>query len=115
MNLEASIISAIHEVAEARGLDMPPPQPTHTLTGDLGLRSLDLAHLIAILEAELKLDPFARLVPITSIRTVGDLVHAYRRSMTESAASAATAPEVDEAVHRARTRRAAVERYRDSA
>ncbi len=44
----------------------------------LGLESLDLAQIVATLEARTALDPFAEQVAITSIRTVGDLVGAYR-------------------------------------
>jgi hypothetical protein len=85
MNLEQTIHAAIQQVADSRGIDLPPLQATHTLTGDLGLRSLDLAHLVAVLEAELHADPFARLVPITSVRTVGDLCAAYHRCLAPPA------------------------------
>jgi acyl carrier protein len=52
-----------------------------TLAGDLALASLDLAQLVALLEGDLKVDPFAELVPITSVRTVGDLCRAYERAL----------------------------------
>jgi acyl carrier protein len=113
MDIEASVVGAIHQVAEGRGIDVPAPQPQHALVGDLGLRSLDLAHLIAILESELKVDPFTKLVPITSIRTVRDLCDAYRKCF--SAPAAAPSPQLDEAAERAQARRAAAERYRNSA
>lgn len=45
---------------------------------DLGFESLDLALLVARLEVATGLDPFAEDVAITSIRTVGDVVSAYR-------------------------------------
>lgn len=44
---------------------------------DLGLTSLDLATLVAALEMTLNADPFQEFVPITSVRTVGDLEAAY--------------------------------------
>ncbi len=47
------------------------------LTADLGLTSLDLASLVVALEMTLKVDPFQELVPITSVRTIGDLEAAY--------------------------------------
>jgi acyl carrier protein len=47
------------------------------LNVDLGLTSLDLAALVAALEMKLKADPFQELVPITSVRTIGDLEAAY--------------------------------------
>jgi len=47
------------------------------LNADLGLTSLDLASLVAALEMTLKADPFQELVPITSVRSIGDLELAY--------------------------------------
>jgi acyl carrier protein len=49
------------------------------LNADLGLTSLDLASLVAALEMKLKADPFQKLVPITSVRTIGDLEAAYAK------------------------------------
>jgi acyl carrier protein len=51
------------------------------LNATLGLTSLDLAFLVAELEAEIGVDPFLKLVSITSVRTVGDLVGAYRQAL----------------------------------
>jgi acyl carrier protein len=47
------------------------------LVDQLGLTSLDLARLVAVLEMELDTDPFSDEVPITGVRTVGDLLDAY--------------------------------------
>jgi len=47
------------------------------LVDQLGLTSLDLARLVAVLEMELDADPFTDEVPITGVRTVGDLLDAY--------------------------------------
>jgi acyl carrier protein len=54
------------------------------LNADLALTSLDLASLVAALEMKLKADPFQELVPITSIRTVGDLEAAYLKYFSDS-------------------------------
>jgi acyl carrier protein len=51
--------------------------PEDRLNADLGMTSLDLASLVAALEMKLKADPFQEVVPITSVRTVGDLEAAY--------------------------------------
>ena len=51
------------------------------LNGTLGLKSLDLAELIVALEETLGADPFAKLVPITEVRTVDDLVRAYQAAL----------------------------------
>jgi acyl carrier protein len=54
------------------------------LNADLGLTSLDLATLVAALEMKLKADPFQELVPITSVRSIGDLEAAYAKFFSKS-------------------------------
>jgi acyl carrier protein len=54
------------------------------LSTDLGLTSLDLATLVAALEMKLEADPFQELVPITSVRTIGDLEAAYLKFFTKA-------------------------------
>jgi acyl carrier protein len=110
----AQIESIVHgriraAVAERAG-EAGPLSGSEKLGSTLGLSSLDLAFLVAELEAELGVDPFAKLVSITSVRSVADLVRAYqqvffpelRRSGEDDAIAAAT--------ERARTRRARRER-----
>jgi acyl carrier protein len=58
--------------------------PDDRLNADLGLTSLDLASLVAALEIKLKADPFQELVPITSVRTIGDLEAAYVRFFSKT-------------------------------
>jgi acyl carrier protein len=58
------------------------------LNADLALTSLDLASLVAALEMKLKADPFQELVPITSVRTIGDLQAAYVKYFSHPAQSA---------------------------
>jgi acyl carrier protein len=52
------------------------------LNGTLGLSSLDLAELVVALEDTFGADPFAKLVPITDMRTVDDLVRAYEVALS---------------------------------
>lgn len=47
------------------------------LNSDLGMSSLQLAELVAALEDRFGWDPFREHVPITEVRTVGDLCAAY--------------------------------------
>jgi acyl carrier protein len=54
------------------------------LNADLALTSLDLASLVAALEMKWKADPFQELVPITSVRTIGDLEAAYVRFFSQT-------------------------------
>lgn len=74
---DAAVRRTLRTILEEGG---PPPAREPT-AGDrldaLGLKSLDLARLVAELEEELDFNPFAELVDITSVRTVGDLVAAY--------------------------------------
>lgn len=71
-----------------------------SLNGELGLSSLDLAELVALLEQRFGVDPF-RHVAITSIRTVGDLCRAYESSGSEPGHD----PHLLEAARRAEARR----------
>src|SRR5262249_56725823 len=84
--VEAIILDKIRAILSERG---GPPvvslSRTAKLNANLGLSSLDLALLVSELEFELGVDPFAKLVAITSVRTIGDLVNAYRRAMLPEA------------------------------
>jgi acyl carrier protein len=77
----AMIQSIVHEKIRAilaeRG-EAPSLSGGEKLNETLGLTSLDLAFLVADLEAEIGVDPFAKLVSITSVRSVNDLVKAYQ-------------------------------------
>jgi acyl carrier protein len=79
------------------------------LNATLGLTSLDLAFLVSELEAELGVDPFAKIVSITSVRSVDDLVRAYHQAFfpdaepSESGDLAAAAKRAE--VRRVRRRR----------
>jgi acyl carrier protein len=72
--IHGKIRSVLEErFGEARAFSGP-----DKLSATLGLSSLDLALLVADLEAELGVDPFAKLVSITSVRSVADLERAYQ-------------------------------------
>jgi acyl carrier protein len=64
----------------ARDLDPGAIEPRAKLSETLGLRSMDLAQIVLTLEDDLNTDPFQQ-IPITSIRTVGDLTQAYLVSL----------------------------------
>lgn len=76
------------------------------LNATLGLSSLDLAFLVAELEVELGVDPFAKLVSITSVRSVDDLVQAYRSAVMGDSKLPAEAADLAIAMQRASSRRA---------
>jgi len=76
-----------------------------TLHADLGLGSLDLAQLVAILEMKLQVDPFEHMVAITDVRTVGDLCQAYARMLYEQSHDAAANEALLASQKRAQARR----------
>jgi acyl carrier protein len=78
--LESVIHKKIRMLLEERGGDIPAIHGAATLNGALGLSSLDLAILVAELESALGVDPFSRIVSITSVRSVDDVVEAYLKA-----------------------------------
>ena len=76
-NLHEVILGVIRGVARENSPELEEIRADQMLVEDLGLRSLDLARIVAKLEMKLDVDPFAELVAITSIRTAGDLCVAY--------------------------------------
>lgn len=78
--VEETVKATIATVMAARDLDFRAIDPHARLSETLGLRSMDLAQIVLTLEDDLNTDPFQR-IPITSIRTVGDLTQAYLVSL----------------------------------
>ncbi|MDM8550096.1 hypothetical protein QUF72_08470 [Desulfobacterales bacterium HSG2] len=76
-NTESVVHEVVSKVAAEKKLGPGSVRNSRTLVGDIGFKSIDLARIIAILELRLGADPFSELVPVTSIRTVGDLCNAY--------------------------------------
>jgi acyl carrier protein len=110
----AQIESIVHgriraALAERIG-EVGPLSGTEKLNATLGLSSLDLAFLVSDLEAELGVDPFAKLVSITRIRSVEDLVRAYQQAFFPELQRDGEADAIVAAVKRAETRRARRER-----
>jgi acyl carrier protein len=66
----------IAAVMVERGLEVTNIEPSANLSDTLGLTSMDLAQIVLTLEDELGIDAFKE-IPITSIKTVLDLVRAY--------------------------------------
>jgi acyl carrier protein len=79
---------------------------TDKLNATLGLSSLDLAFLVAELEAEFGVDPFAKAVSITNVRSVDDLVRAYRDAIFGGDKPRAEDGDLAAAIQRAASRQA---------
>jgi hypothetical protein len=78
---DTEIRQTVHQVIAEIVARKGGPVPTFgddDLLVDTGLASLDLAAVVARLERLWNADPFLEAVPITEIRTVGDLWRAYR-------------------------------------
>ena len=75
--ISEAVRNQIGLLLDEKGVPVRNLEPDDRLNADLGLTSLDLATLVAALEMKLKADPFQELVPITSVRTIGDLEAAY--------------------------------------
>jgi acyl carrier protein len=103
--IESVVHSKIRAVLEERDGVARPIQGADKLNATLGLSSLDLAVIVAELEIELGADPFAKLVPITSIRSVDDLVEAYRKAFVPDAKPATQQQDLAAAMERAERRR----------
>jgi acyl carrier protein len=86
------IYGAIQRVARERSLDWENIHDRCALVDDLGFKSLDLARIIAILELQLDVDPFAEQVSITAIRTVGDLCAAYAACLPDQTGDGSDKP-----------------------
>jgi acyl carrier protein len=78
-SLEEKILSTVMDVARRRNPSLTAVRREQSLVGELGLDSLDLAQVVAMLEGELGFDPFATSA-ISQVKTVGDLCEAYARS-----------------------------------
>lgn len=67
---------AIQQALDHAGRPRRSYEDDDVLVDELGLDSLDLAHVVVLLDQELGVDPFRK--PGVVIRTFGDLVRAYR-------------------------------------
>jgi acyl carrier protein len=103
--IESAVHDKIREILADRGSHAGPLSSTEKLSATLGLSSLDLAFLVAELETTLGVDPFAKLVSITSIRSVGDLVLAYQKAFFPELRSGGEDDLIPTAVKRAKARR----------
>ena len=108
MNSAEQIIrETVLQIAQQKSADITDVNSEQKLNAELGFSSLDLAQLVAILEMKLDADPFAKLVSITTIRTVGDLCDAYEKFFNQSEADEPDQPSFEPSFARAELRRKA--------
>jgi len=77
--VESIVHTAVLAVMSEKGLQGHAVANTDHVVATLGFSSLDLAVLLAQLEIALEGDPFAELISVTTVRTVGDICDAYCR------------------------------------
>ncbi|MDE9482407.1 acyl carrier protein [Xenorhabdus bovienii] len=68
------------EILRRKQGEVMAPEPDSRLS-DIGLSSLDLAELVAELEMQLGVDPFAEAYAITDISTLHELCEAYLHTL----------------------------------
>ena len=82
-NAREKIFDAIAEIVAQNSLQPRALADSDHLHKDLGFASLDVAQLIAVLEMDLGVDPFARGASLKEIGTVGRLVALYEQHLAE--------------------------------
>jgi len=102
--LRSVIRGRIRSLLHERGGEVRAVSGQDKLNATLGLSSLDLALLVADLEAELGVDPFAKLVSITTVRSVEDLERAYQSALFPQAHPLRQDNDLASAAARAETR-----------
>ena len=75
--VKTKIIEVLKEIQERNHYPQKPLQDDVKIVNGLGFSSLDVAELIAVLEMELGVDPFAAGVSIMSVQTIGELYQVY--------------------------------------
>lgn len=103
--LEQLVHEHIRQILEEKPSPITAEITAERRLADLGLTSLDLAQLVAALEIALQADPFQELVPITSVRTVGDLSSAYVKFFSGTADTQAQSDALLASQRRAQARR----------
>lgn len=115
----SEVKSVIHEVllevAEEEELGLSEIHGDEKLVEDLGLQSLTMARILAILEGRLGVDPFSQHVAVTSVRTVNDLCNAYEQCLSGNAPTDTSAASAEQGRLRAEARRDSVRQRTQSA
>jgi len=102
--LERTIHELVLRIVREKSPETASVENCQGLAAGLGLDSLDIARIIAVLELQLGVDPFANAFAITDMRTVGDLCRAYRTALC-SRAGAPSVSLFESSVQRAEARR----------
>jgi acyl carrier protein len=77
LEARSKITATLLEIVRRRSPSITSVSDEQKLTSDLGLQSLDMAELVAVLEIEFGADPFLSQASIADVHTVGDLCKVY--------------------------------------
>ncbi len=80
-NIKATINEVLREIQNQNDYELVTLSEEKVIVEDLGFTSLDVAQLVASLEMELDLDPFAEDMSILDIHTIGGLYVVYEKSL----------------------------------
>ena len=80
--IKQEVLKIVHETTETLALE--DLKESDDLSENLGLQSIDWARLLAILEIKLDLNPFAQMMSVTDVRTLGDFINAYVKAQTSN-------------------------------
>jgi hypothetical protein len=103
-DVERLVHAELRAVLGGHGGPGKTPAGHDRLTG-LGLTSLQLAEIAARLVARLGVDPFARSLALTEVRTVGDLCRAFATAVAGTPRAIGSSAELGAARRRAEARR----------
>ena len=105
MDYGEPIQAEIRRLLQSRGYPDLAISTNDTLTGTLGLPSLEVLALLPRLNAMFGVDPFAAELAVTDLRTVGDLVRAYSNARSPSSSASVGNDELRASAKRAEARR----------
>jgi hypothetical protein len=105
MDYAAPIEAEIRRLLQRLGHTAPSISASDTLTGTLGLPSVEILALLPRLSAMLGVDPFAATLAVTDLRTVGDLFQAYANARSPSSSASVVNDELRASAKRADARR----------
>jgi acyl carrier protein len=95
---ELKVHQAVHEqiqrLLRERDTNVPNIAGESHLQADLGFTSVELVKLISALDANLYVDLLAQNISIADLRSVGDLIQAYQKSLSSLRSSPTNADEL---------------------
>ncbi len=84
--IDELIASVVHSIQEQHGLAPGELTPQTSLIQDLGFSSLDIAQMVAMMESQTGIDPFAAGATLDQISTVESLTKLYSKATRLEAA-----------------------------